>query len=119
MARVVLTAFEQVVARGVQRVEWLVQVEGKWRRATDCGRLIEPDKRNSPSVVWQRIIELDVAVGTWFQRITTEPGKVQRQDPLAYLQSGRTNAAVRVSRMHLQLGPDGRLVRGTPPDNED
>jgi hypothetical protein len=110
MPNIRLTSFERVVPRGTQRVDWLVRVDGHWRNVADAPLATQLDSGNRGSgLIWQRLVEISAATGTWFQRIVTEPANTAARDPLSYLQREARGASRRVQRTYRCLLDDGSL----------
>jgi hypothetical protein len=112
MPQVRLTSFETVVPRGTQRVDWLVHLDGAWRNVAEVpsAQQVESTDRGT-RLIWQRLIDLAVPSGTWFQRIVTEPSDKILRDPLGYLERDARGAGRRVQRTYHQLMADGHLQR--------
>ncbi|MEZ4225456.1 MAG: hypothetical protein R3B13_31175 [Polyangiaceae bacterium] len=94
--------------RGVQTVTWLVKRGDLWCKAAEYPDAVVSQLDAGPGSIWQRRIELTLAVGTPLERVVAHPKADEPRDVLAHLERGRRQARV-LTRTRYEVGPRGQI----------
>lgn len=99
-----------VHGRGVQMVTWLVKDRDLWCKATDLEGATLTSLDAGPGTVWERRIELRLAVGTPLERVTSQPETDTHRDVLSHLQRGKKSGR-KTHRQRYRVGARGDIER--------
>jgi hypothetical protein len=118
-----VSAREQIVPHGTQKITWWVHDGQRWLSARDYPGGTFERMEAGPSVVWETVATLSVPAGTWLLELNSVPRQTTKRDPLHYLQHDAMRAQTRWTRRYYIVDPRGKLIKAgasqTPPQDDD
>jgi hypothetical protein len=102
---------EVVVEHGTRRVVWFVRHADAWEHASAWPGTVTTQRDAGPGTVWERVLELEVPIGTPLMRVETRPAPAPPRNALDYLRQEQRVAARHVRRAYFRADAHGRLAR--------
>ncbi len=103
-----LTEFEKVVARGVHKQTWWVNLDGRWWPVGKVPGAVVVTHLGKPGVVWHRHVQLSLVPGTCLRLETQKPQPANTRDVFSVITLD-ARATTRLGRVEFCVSKEGAL----------
>lgn len=102
--------FERVTHGGITRTTYCVLVDGIWQPVGKVPSAVSRSVAPPPGIIWMRIVELRLGIGTAVERVVELPRRDHNLDTAAVLFGRARGQMQQVRRQRLRVARSGRLA---------